>query len=215
MKYINHSFSNSNKKEHETLRKILLSITIISLSSTTLITATKALFTGEEEIKTHVVTGNLDFEFKRTNLIGETLNGRGFLEEFKDNSKVNLKESGANAFNIKEMVPGATYKGTFNLVNIGTTAFNAQVSFTNLEKSNEYILKQIKVTLDYENISSTYSLIDFNKISLDLGVLASKEEVNFIISINLPSDTNNEAQNSNVNFDLRLDATQVLYENEK
>ena len=215
MKYINHSFSNSNKKEHETLRKILLSITIISLSSTTLITATTALFTGEEEIKTHVVTGNLDFEFKRTNLIGETLNGRGFLEEFKDNSKVNLKESGANAFNIKGMVPGATYKGTFNLVNIGTTAFNAQISFTNLEKSNEYILKQIKITLDYENKSSIYSLIDFNKISLDLGVLASKEEVDFIISINLPSDTNNEAQNSNVHFDLRLDATQVLYVNEK
>lgn len=213
MKQINHSFSNqNNKEEYSTLRKILLSITIISLSLTVLISSSKALFIGEEEVKTHVVTGNLDFEFNRTKLIGEALNNRGFLEKFNDESKVNLKESGANAFNIKEMVPGALYQGTFNLVNIGSTAFTSKISFTNLENSNEYILNQIKISLDYDGNNNTYSLIEFNKISLDLGVLESKEEVNFIISINLPSDTNNEAQNAYVNFDLRLEATQVLYE---
>ena len=149
MKQINHSFSNqNNKEEYSTLRKILLSITIISLSLTVLISSSKALFIGEEEVKTHVVTGNLDFEFNRTKLIGEALNNRGFLEKFNDESKVNLKESGANAFNIKEMVPGALYQGTFNLVNIGSTAFNAKISFTNLENSNEYILNQIKISLD-------------------------------------------------------------------
>ena len=79
MKQVN--YKNSNRKNNKiqtkvqetgknlfVLRKILLSIMSISLSSTALITATTALFTGEEEVKTHVVTGNLDFDFKRTNL---------------------------------------------------------------------------------------------------------------------------------------------------
>ena len=210
-KFINQTKLKGKEQNYNILRKILLSLMIISLSLTTLITASSALFTGEEEVKTHVVTGNLNFEFKRTNLIGETLNGRGFLEEFEDDSKVNLKDSGANAFSIKDMVPGATYKGTFNLVNTGSTAFDAKISFTNLENSNVYILKQIKVSFNYNEKNTTYSLIDFNKISLDLGILTIKDEVDFTISINLPSDTNNEAQNSKVNFDLRLDATQVLY----
>ena len=223
MKHINYSFSNRKKfinknnnkkqeKEYDTLRKILLSIMIISLSFTVLISATKALFTGQEEIKTHIVTGNLDFKFERVNLTYESLNEKGYLEKYNDDSKINLKETGANAFNINEMVPGSMYNGTFNLVNIGSTAFTSKISFINLENSNEYILEQIKISLDYNNENITYSLIDFNKISLDLGVLELNENINFAISIYLPIDTNNDAQDTYVNFDLRLELTQVLYE---
>lgn len=215
-RFINLKKLNSIKKDNKdsvTLKKVLLSLIIICLSSSVLITATTALFTGEKEVGTHVVTGNLDFEFKRTNLIGQTLNGRGFLEDFQVDSEVNLKQDGANAFNIKEMVPGATYRGSFHLENTGTTAFEANISFVNLENSNEYLLKQIKITLNFNNVENTYNLIDFRKINLDLGVLACDEFVNFDIAINLPSETTNEAQDANVDFDLRLEATQVLYEN--
>ena len=223
MKHINYSFSNRKKfinknnnkkqeKEYDTLRKILLSIMIISLSFTVLISATKALFTGQEEIKTHIVTGNLDFKFERVNLTYESLNEKGYLEKYNDDSKINLKGTGANAFNINEMVPGSMYKGTFNLVNIGSTAFTSKISFINLENSNEYILEQIKISLDYNNENITYSLIDFNKIPLDLGILELNENINFAISIYLPIDTNNDAQDTYVNFDLRLELTQVLYE---
>lgn len=197
-----------NKK----IRKILLSTMIISLFFTAAITATTALFTGEKEVETHVVTGYLEFDFKRTNLIGQSLNGRGFLEEFSLNDEVNLKESGADAFDIKGLVPGATYTGNFLLENTGTTAFEAQISFINLENNSDYILQQIKVTLGYNDKYTTYSLCDFEQISLDLGVLAVEEDAEFTISINLPAETTNEAQSQNVYFDLKLEATQVLFE---
>ena len=103
------------------IRKILLSIMSISLFFTAAITATTALFTGEKEVETHVVTGYLEFDFKRTNLIGQSLNCRGFLEEFSLNDEVNLKESGADAFDNKGLVPGATYTGDFLIENTGTT----------------------------------------------------------------------------------------------
>ena len=194
------------------IRKILLSIMCISLFFTAAITATTALFTGEKEVETHVVTGYLEFDFKRTNLIGQSLNGRGFLEEFSLNDEVNLKESGADAFDIKGLVPGATYTGDFLIENTGTTAFEAKISFINLENNSDYILQQIKVTLGYNDKHTTYSLCDFEQISLDLGVLEVKEDAKFTISINLPTETTNEAQSQNVYFDLKLEATQVLFE---
>lgn len=202
-----------NAKKHSTLRKVLFSLIMICLLSSALITATTALFSGEKEVETHVVTGNLNFEFERTNLIGEAVNDRGFLDDFQDGSLVDLKETGANAFNITEMVPGATYTGEFVLRNTGTTAFEANISFINLEHTSDYLLQQIQISYELDGNSTTYSLIDYATVNLDLGVLAAGDEVEFTISITLPAATNNDAQDTSVNFDLRLVATQVLYEN--
>ena len=195
------------------LKKILISVIAICLSLSAVVVASKALFTGEKETGTHIVTGNLNFEFKRTNLTGEVINDKGYLDDFTDPEDKDLKETGANAFDIDKMVPGATYKGTFYLKNIGTTAFDANISFTNLVKDNDYLLNQIKIAFEYNNVVSNYSLSQFDDISLDLGVLECNDEIEFDLTISLPSDTTNEAQNKNVNFDLRLEATQVLNEN--
>ena len=108
---------------------------------------------------------------------------------------------------------GATYTGDFVLRNTGTTAFDANISFINLEHTSAYLLEQIQITFELDGNSNTYSLATYSSVVLDLGVLAADTEVEFSITINLPAAANNDAQDSSVNFDLRLVATQVLYEN--
>ena len=44
--------------EYRKLKIFLVAITLISISSAALVTATKALFTGKQEVPTHVVSGN-------------------------------------------------------------------------------------------------------------------------------------------------------------
>lgn len=199
-----------NEKEYTRLKVVLVSIITIVLSSACLITATNALFTGDNEVKTHVVTGNLDFEFTRTRLVGQVLNEEGYLEDYESTQLVDLTESGVDAFGINLMVPGSTYVGTFNLKNTGTTAFSSLISFTNLEGENEYLLKQIKVTTEFNDNIVEYTLDQFNTIKLDLGNLTVNTEVDFDIGITLPEATNNDAQDSEVSFDIRLEATQVI-----
>lgn len=205
--------SEEKAKKYSTLRKVLFSLIMICLLSSALITATTALFSGEKEVETHIVTGNLNFDFERVNLSGEAINEKGFLDDFNDDTLVDLKASGANAFDITEMVPGATYTGDFVLRNTGTTAFDANISFINLEHTSAYLLEQIQITFELDGNSNTYSLATYSSVVLDLGVLAADTEVEFSITINLPAAANNDAQDSSVNFDLRLVATQVLYEN--
>ena len=202
-----------NAGKFSTVRKILVSVMMICLLSSALITATTALFSGEKEVETHIVTGNLDFEFKRSYLAGEAINDKGFLTPVADDEDVDFSQSGAKAFDITKMVPGATYIGTFELKNTGSTAFEANITFINLDSANNYLLEQIQVSFEYDGQPVTYSLSDFNNINFDLGVFAAGDVAEFYITIALPAATGNDAQNSNVNFDLRLVATQVLYEN--
>jgi 23S rRNA-/tRNA-specific pseudouridylate synthase len=98
------------------------------------------------------------------------------------------------------------------IINIQKFIKKKEIKVNGKKVNSDYILQQIKVTLGYNDKYTTYSLCDFEQISLDLGVLAVEEDAEFTISINLPAETTNEAQSQNVYFDLKLEATQVLFE---
>lgn len=196
--------------EYRKLKIVLVAITLISISSAALVTATKALFTGKQEVPTHVVTGNLDFEFYRTKVEGQALTAEGYVDDYADNTKVNLTESGADAFDIDLLVPGSTYTATFNLKNVGTTAFESNISFINLECDNQYLLEQIVITTEFNAVTETYSLSEYATINLELGHLAVSEDLDFKVSLSLPSTADNKAQDSDVKFAIKLDAVQVL-----
>lgn len=202
--------SGNESNEKTKLKKVLLSLIIITLSVTCVITVTSALFTGKKEVETHVTTGNLSFELTRTKLVGKELdNNTGLLKDFESTEVKDLSETGVDAFGVNTLVPGSTYTATFNLKNVGTTAFTSKISFTNLEGSNEYLLKQIKVTTVFNNVTNYYTLDQYSSVSLDLGVLNKGNDLDFQIGLELLSTTNNDAQSSSANFDLRLEATQV------
>ena len=200
---------NGDDNSSSKLKTVLISLILIALSGTCIVTGTSALFTGEKEVGTHITTGNLSFELNRTKLTGKTLNDKGFLESFESNEIEDLSKSGADAFGLNTLVPGSTYTATFNLKNIGTTAFTSKISFTNLEGVNEYLLKQIEVTTNFNNVTKEYTLDKYQNISIDLGVLEKDKDLDFQIGLELLTATNNDAQSSSCNFYLRLEATQV------
>ena len=196
--------------EYRKLKITLIAITLISISSAALVTATNALFTGNKEVETHVVTGNLDFEFYRTKIVGQSLGSDGYLADYKSDKLVDLTETGADAFSIDTLVPGSTYTATFNLKNVGTTAFKSNISLIDIECANQYLLDKITITTEYNSVVEEYALKDYASIVLDLGQLAVGEDLDFYVSLSLPEAADNQAQNSNVNFAIKLDAVQVL-----
>ena len=138
------------------------------------------------------------------------LKSEGYLDDYTNNEKVNLTDSGADAFDIDLLVTGSTYTATFNLKNVGTTAFESLISFVNLECNNQYLIDQIVITTEFNSITETYSLSEYNTIDLDLGQLAVSKDLDFKVSLSLPSTTGNQAQDSEVKFAIKLDAVQVI-----
>lgn len=212
------------RREEQTIKKqvkkglVVTSTILLLVAGAVAIGGTYSLFSGQASTSTHITTGNLKFDFSRTNLESKTLNDKGVLETTVDSTKVDLTATGTNAFDAINAVPGSSYIATFNILNTGTTAFASSIKILNPVaedsegKNNDYVLSCFKITLTHGETTSTFLLseINDNNSSLDLGKLYVQENTNFTIKTEFLVDSNNDAQNCSLNYSLSLDATQVL-----
>lgn len=212
------------RREEQTIKKqvkkglVVTSTILLLVAGAVAIGGTYSLFSGQASTSTHITTGNLKFDFSRTNLESKTLNDKGVLETTVDSTKVDLTATGTNAFDAINAVPGSSYIATFNILNTGTTAFASSIKILNPVaedsegKNNDYVLSCFKITLTHGETTSTFLLseINDNNFSLDLGKLYVQENTNFTIKTEFLVDSNNDAQNCSLNYSLSLDATQVL-----
>lgn len=202
-------------------KQMLLGSSGLLLVATSLIVAgTYALFSASKDYTTHIQTGNLDFQLLRTKL-----DGLGALEDGTigtlptDTTIVDLTESGKEAFKLINVVPRCSYVATFELENIGTTAFKSTVkvvtpNVTDLEgnDADDYILDYLNITISCGQASSTFALADWeDTAAFDLGnTLVGAEPTEFKITAALDEEAGNDAQNVCVDFGIQLHSVQIL-----
>ena len=186
---------------------------------------TFALFTDERAVTHHLQAGTLEITLKRVNLDKTTLTSDGYLETknqpgeitFDDNTK-------GNVFGIidgEKIVPGCKYVATMQLENHSDVAFSYWIEIDCDDGSNEYLAKQLKVTVSTDTDSSAL-VGDGLTVPSDgsfVGDVAIGAKANFVVTVefldsfvkenNMGYYDNDLAQGKNLSFDLIVHAVQA------
>lgn len=112
-------------------RALLVSAAVILLCMTVVVGMTWALFTDTRNVTNHLQAGDLAITLKRTELVKNTLNVKGFLEEITvqkpTDDPVNFTESNnKNVFGLEpneKIVPGSEFVATMQIENNSDVAF--------------------------------------------------------------------------------------------
>ena len=214
-------------------RVLLVSASMVLLCLCVMVGATYALFTDSATIHNHLTAGELNIKLERTALEYTVLDGEGRnvvvtktgSDDFSDTT---LEE--ANIFGLLEdrlIAPGNYAKATLVISNEGTVAFD-YVVYVNLESALNDLADQLQVMVFDENnqqVGETKFLSEIKaEATNDLGYpifsgesIGVSDSETFTVQITFYDDTNadydrvnsnNEAEELEVMFDLIIDAVQ-------
>lgn len=195
-------------------------MTLILIATGAAIGGTYSLFSGSSSASTHITTGNLAFSFKRVKLESKVLGETGLLEDEVDESVVDLTTTGQDALIASNTVPGVSYVATFNLKNIGTTAFKSSISIIDpIAKDSEnqdiaYLFDCFKVTMAIGDNTTSFLLSEIDGVNsvLNLGNSLVNSEKVFTIKTEFLEASDNRAQSCSLTYSLSLNAIQILSE---
>ena len=134
---------NMNRK-----RALLFSGAVILLCMTVVTGMTWALFTDTKTVTNHLQAGDLEITLKRTELVKNTLNGKGFLEEITVQKSTDVPEdfttsNDKNVFGLEseeKVVPGSEFVATMQIENNSDVAFGYWVR---IECEDEDVAKKL------------------------------------------------------------------------
>lgn len=209
-----------NLKKNAARITILASLVIL-LASSIVVGATYSLWSSKTTIETHLTSGNLKLKLERTKLTKCKLDeGTGYLVKSNDDVTkdfTNTTQATDNIFDIESgelVVPGSYYEATLKLSNDGTVAFDYTISLKVTDDDVAELAKQINVYFDDVDQGYLYTDTNNGEFEIKQGSM-SKEDTAVIFKVKVEFkdlDTNNEAMNQSVKFDLKVNATQKIAE---
>ena len=195
------------------IRALLVSSITIMICVALLVCGTYALWSKQTTLETHLVAGKLDLKLERTKLTKTALDDNGYLAETTDTATLDLTSaSDANVFGIEEdelIVPASSYEAELKITNTGDVAFKYDIVIK-LGEIDEHLKDQLKVSV---NNGTSKALSEFGEV--DGSVVVSNSVVKsgnstFTIKIEFEDlDTNNDAMEESVDFDLVVKAVQL------
>lgn len=219
------------------------SVKIISFASFTLVvcmlllvTVTYALFTANKTVTNHLTAGNLNIQLVRESGEKKVLDEKGYLKTESLAEQNFTNDSTENIFGIENgeyAVPGAVYQAKMKIVNgknsegtdRSTVAFDYEVylSLTIGEKAEDISLANnliVTITDENDEVISSGKLSEYqngianSKVKILEGIMTKLDvSKSFTIKVEFPSESNNDAQNGKVAFDLYVNAVQKNEEN--
>lgn len=197
----------------------ILASLVILLASSIVVGATYSLWSSKTTIETHLTSGNLKLKLERTKLTKCKLaEGTGYLVTSNDDvikDFTNTTQATDNIFDIESgelVVPGSYYEATLKLSNVGTVAFDYTVSLKVTDEDVAELAKQINVYFDDVDKGYLYTDSNNGEFEIKQGSM-SKEDTAVIFKVKVEFkdlDTNNEAMDQSVKFDLKVNATQKI-----
>lgn len=198
-------------------RALLISCAVILICMSMVVGGTYSLLTSELDYTAHLKAGDLAVKLERTNLKYTYLSDEGYLAEV-ENSDVKdfTKPSSDNIFGLKgeeKMVPGSFYQATLQLTNQGDVAFTYSVEIDLTSTVNDFA-EQLKVTVTDSkgNVILSGPLASFaSAASKQIGYMTTTGTDTFTVLVEfISNDSNNDAVNQTVDFDLCVKAVQAV-----
>ncbi len=197
-------------------KNVLISIAALLVGGIVVTGATYALFTGKGTVNNHLKAGNLTVGLHRTSYQAYLLTDKGLLEATKEDiTDVDLAKDPKQLFQVTNAVPESWYQATMQVSNDGSVAFDYGVRILWNEKgeapADEVLFaSQMEITLTYGNEQTeTFMLDESAEKDIDLGTLLKDEKGSFTVKAEFKNDEkNDEVQNTSVNFDIQVYATQ-------
>ncbi len=199
------------------IKALLIASGVAALALGGTVAGTFALFQRNTQVVTHVKVGNLNFKFSRTNLKYKALSdSTGYLEEKEDKAVVDLSEDGSKAFDLASLAPGSEVASTFELENIGGTAFKTSLDLLNVDIKKDGVtatsvdwLQYVSVSLIEGEKKTDFTLKDLKTVSLI--DLPKGQKTSFVMKLSFDAEhIENEAQDHDLSFAIRLSCTQLL-----
>lgn len=195
---------------------LILSAVTLTLYISILCFTTFALFSDSKQVNNHLEAGTLKVGLIQTKVNGNRLSSSGILENFTDNTRIDLTENSNKVFNLENACPGLEQSVSVEVSNLGTTAFTYDVKIIDLKAETENskaLASQLKIKVTNAAGVNEFWLKDFSlqENTVDLGyILADKASQSFSISVifvNLLG--NNDSQKGSVSFDIQVSAVQM------
>ncbi len=212
-----------NGRKVSKAKLILLACLTMLMCVALIVTGTFALFSDNATIKNHLQSGTLDATLTRTYLEYNKLENE-VLVPYADDTYLLLNDTtteDANVFGISDgltyIVPGSFFEATLELKNNGNVAFNYGIEIVFTEGGDTALAKQLTVTVTdhLKNVHSTTMDDATGKIQIETGnaLKSTDGAVEFTVNVTfeniIKDESNNDAMNQNVKFDLIVTATQA------
>lgn len=194
------------------LGEILVASVMLMLCMTSIVGATYALWSDSVTSTNHLSAGELKCKLERTNLNKTYLYSTGYLTTTTNSNTVDFtRKTTENIFGIENnelLSPGSSYEATLKITNDGDVAFTYDV-IINLTSTSNALAEQLLVYVDDESIGYLSSITSTKILSSSLNKNSSKEfKIKVVFENKEDSSINNEAQNLDTTFDLKVNATQ-------
>jgi len=206
-----------NKK----ITAIAVSCATIMVSAGIATAATYALFTDTVTLTNHLVAGNLDITLKRTNLEYTYIDSEGMQQTKTDSTVKDFSNPTTdNIFGFvagDKFVPTDYRKATMQLSNSSTVAYGYYLEIKLNGDANEFA-EQLLISVDTDTSTAGYEYtahLDEGLVIGDktnpIGLVKVGSTADFIVKVSFDDlDTNNDAQDQEVDFDLIVHAIQKV-----
>ncbi len=197
-------------------KNVLISIAALLIGGIVVTGATFALFTGKSTVNNHLKAGNLTVGLYRTSYETHALTKEGLLEtSAADTTRVDLTKDAKQLFTVANAVPESWYKAAVEVSNDGSVAFEYGMRILWNEggkaSADEVLFaSQMEITLTYgEEQTEVFMLNQSGDKDIALGKLLQSEKASFTVKAEFKNDPrNDEVQNTSVDFDIQVYATQ-------
>lgn len=203
------------------IRVIFMSCITIMVCVAVMAVGTFALFAETFKVTNHLKAGSLDVTLHRTYLLLGNTNYSG--DPKTNDDKVNFTNTNSNQANIfgetTAICPGAYFEATMELVNSGDSDVDVNytieivLSADETKPENKALLEQMGVTVykaDSNNVKGDKYNIP-NGTKTQETKLAKGETTYFIVRVEFKNSNENDlAQNGTVQFDMTVEAVQVV-----
>ena len=195
-------------------RTLLLSMVTACLCLALIVGATYALFSDTFTVNNHLQAGKLEVGLERIGYTTCTLGDDGTLTESEDPSVVDLIDDGSTLFQMDTIVPGSWYEAELRVSNNGDVAFDYGIRVLWNENADATALQlalagQIQITVTQGDTQKAQFMLDEAE-DVDLSaIMAGAAAQTFTVKAEfVDSESNNEAQDAALDFDLQVYATQ-------